>query len=51
MRPFRPAADMVHTVIVVLIAVLLLKVLFAANPFDVIVLGGLIVVLVLKTTR
>lgn len=51
MRPFRPASDIVFAVIVTLIVVLLLKVLFIPNPVDVIVLGGLILVLILKKAK
>ena len=51
MRPFRPAADVGYTVIVTLIVVLLFKLLFIPNPLDVIILGGLIVVLILGTGK
>lgn len=42
-----PEGDISFIVIVVLICVELLKVLIAPNPFDVILLGGLILVLIL----
>lgn len=49
MRPFGRKADIGFIVIVTLISVLLLKVLVIPNPFDVIILGGLIFVLILKS--
>lgn len=49
MRPSLHKRDIVFKVIVVLIGVELLKVLFVPNPFDVIVLAGLIGVLVFSS--
>lgn len=51
MRPFRSATDVGFTVIVTLIVILFFKVLFIPNPFDVIILGGLVLVLILKTAK
>lgn len=44
-----PEGDVSFIVVVVLICVELLKVLIIPNPFDVILLGGLILVLILTT--
>ncbi|MFO7318774.1 MAG: hypothetical protein FWJ64_04465 [Limnochordia bacterium] len=51
MRRFRGFSDAVFVVIVTLISVLLLKVLVTPNPFDVIILAGLIIVLILTTGK
>jgi len=48
---FRGFSDISFVVIVTLISVLLLKVLVIPNPFDVIILGGLILVLILTTRK
>lgn len=48
---FRRFPDISFAVIVTLISVLLLKVLVIPNPFDVIILGGLIFVLILTTRK
>lgn len=46
MRPYRSRSDIGFGIVVSLIVIELLKVLFIPNPFDVIVLGGLIAVLI-----
>gem|GEM_PF-2312263 len=51
MGHFRGFSDISFVVIVTLISVLLLKVLVIPNPFDVIILGGLILVLILTTRK
>lgn len=49
MRHTFPEGDVSFIVVVVLICVELLKVLIVPNPFDVILLAGLIFVLILNT--
>ncbi len=44
-----PERDVSFVVVVVLICVELLKVMIIPNPFDVLLLGGLILVLILTT--
>jgi len=50
-RPLRRPFEVSFVVIVVLICVLLLKILFIPNPLDVIILGGLILVLILTSAK